>query len=84
MIAENCEMVGDLHFKDQLLINGCVKGNIYAEPGSKAQVTVSEKGTFVEISMCQTLSSMARSSVIFARTNMLNSRPMRKSKVMSI
>jgi cytoskeletal protein CcmA (bactofilin family) len=45
LIAENCEMVGDLHFKDQLLINGCVKGNIYAEPGSKAQVTVSEKGT---------------------------------------
>jgi len=45
LIAENCEMVGDLHFKDQLLINGCVKGSIYAEPGSKAQVTVSEKGT---------------------------------------
>ena len=45
LIAENCELIGDLHFKDQLLINGCVKGNIYAEAGSKAQVTVSEKGT---------------------------------------
>jgi cytoskeletal protein CcmA (bactofilin family) len=44
LIANNCELVGDIHFKDQLLINGCVKGNIFAEVGSNAQVTVSENG----------------------------------------
>jgi cytoskeletal protein CcmA (bactofilin family) len=35
---------GDIHFSDQLLVNGTVNGNIYAEAGSKALVTVSEKG----------------------------------------
>ncbi len=44
LVATNCELVGDIHFSDQLLINGIVKGNIYAQAGSKATVTVSEKG----------------------------------------
>ena len=44
LVATNCELVGDIHFNDQLLINGVVKGNIYAQSGSKATVTVSEKG----------------------------------------
>ena len=44
LIANNCEVSGDLHFSDQLQINGTVKGNIYAVEGSKAVVTVSEKG----------------------------------------
>ncbi len=44
LIATNCEFVGDVHFSDQLLVNGIVKGNIYAQAGSKAVVTVSEKG----------------------------------------
>ena len=44
LIANNCEVSGDLHFSDQLQINGTVKGNIYAAEGSKAIVTVSEKG----------------------------------------
>ena len=44
LIATNCEFVGDVHFSDQLLVNGVVKGNIYAQPGSKALITVSEKG----------------------------------------
>ena len=44
LIATNCELVGDVHFSDQLLVNGIVKGNIYAQAGSKATVTVSEKG----------------------------------------
>lgn len=44
LVATNCEMVGDVHFSDQLLINGTVKGNIYAQAGSKAIVTISEKG----------------------------------------
>ncbi|MFT7245678.1 MAG: cytoskeletal protein CcmA (bactofilin family) [Candidatus Azotimanducaceae bacterium] len=44
LIANNCEVSGDLHFSDQLQINGIVKGNIYAVEGSKAVITVSEKG----------------------------------------
>ena len=42
LVATNCELVGDIHFNDQLLINGVVKGNIYAQSGAKATVTVSE------------------------------------------
>ena len=44
LVATNCEMVGDVHFSDQLLVNGIVKGNIYAQAGSKAKVTITEKG----------------------------------------
>jgi cytoskeletal protein CcmA (bactofilin family) len=44
LVATNCELVGDVHFSDQLLVNGIVKGNIYAQSGSKAVVTISEKG----------------------------------------
>jgi cytoskeletal protein CcmA (bactofilin family) len=44
LVATNCELVGDVHFSDQLLVNGIVKGNIYAQSGSKATITVSEKG----------------------------------------
>lgn len=44
LIATNCELVGDVYFTDQLQVNGTVKGNIYAEDGSGASVTVSEQG----------------------------------------
>ena len=44
LIATNCELMGDIHFSDQLMVNGVVKGNIYAEAGSRATLTVSEKG----------------------------------------
>ena len=44
LVATNCELVGDIHFNDQLLINGIVKGNIYSQSGSKATGTGSEKG----------------------------------------
>lgn len=44
LIASNCEITGDVHFSDQLQINGVIKGNIYAQEGSKALVTISEKG----------------------------------------
>ncbi len=44
LVANNCEMVGDVYFSDQLLVNGIVKGNILAQEGSKATVTVSERG----------------------------------------
>lgn len=44
LIASNCEITGDLHFSDQLQVNGIIKGNINAEDGTKALVTISEKG----------------------------------------
>ncbi len=44
LIANNCELEGDVHFSDQLLVNGVIKGNVYARDGSKGIVTVSEKG----------------------------------------
>ena len=44
LVAANCGLVGDVHFSDELLVNGIVKGNIYAQSGSKAVVRISEKG----------------------------------------
>jgi cytoskeletal protein CcmA (bactofilin family) len=44
LIANNCEVVGDVYFSDQLLVNGIIKGNVYAREGSKASVTVSKNG----------------------------------------
>jgi cytoskeletal protein CcmA (bactofilin family) len=44
LIANNCEIVGDVHFSDQLQVNGMVKGNIISEEGTNAMVSVSEKG----------------------------------------
>jgi cytoskeletal protein CcmA (bactofilin family) len=44
LVAGNCELVGDVHFSDELLVNGIVKGNIYAKTESKAVVRISEKG----------------------------------------
>ena len=44
LIANNCELEGDVHFSDELMVNGVIKGNVYAEEGSKAIVRVSEKG----------------------------------------
>jgi len=44
LIANNCEVVGDVYFSDQLLVNGIIKGNVYAREGSKATVTVSKNG----------------------------------------
>lgn len=44
LIANNCEVIGDVCFSDQLLVNGVVKGNVYAREGSKASLTVSKAG----------------------------------------
>ena len=44
LVATNCELVGDVHFSDHLVVNGTIKGNIYAQSGSKAKVDISEKG----------------------------------------
>lgn len=47
LIATNCELVGDVHFSDQLQVNGIVRGNIYATEGSSASITLSEQGQVI-------------------------------------
>ena len=44
LVAGNCQLIGDVLFTDQLLVNGIVNGNIRAESGTNATLTISEKG----------------------------------------
>ncbi|MBB6519727.1 bactofilin family protein [Pseudoteredinibacter isoporae] len=44
LISKATEIVGDLHFKGNLEIEGRVKGNIIAEDGSDARVRVMDGG----------------------------------------
>ena len=44
LVAANCELVGELRFSDQLVVNGVVQGSIHAPPGSRATVVISENG----------------------------------------
>jgi len=44
LIANNCELSGDVHFSDELQVNGTIKGNIFGVEGSKAVIVISEKG----------------------------------------
>ena len=43
LIASNTKVVGDLHFQDQLYVNGRVEGNLHADSG--ATLHVSEGGS---------------------------------------
>lgn len=45
LIAANSEVNGDVHFVNQLYINGIVRGNVTADAGSEATVVVSEEGS---------------------------------------
>lgn len=45
LIAANTRIEGDVHFLDQLLVNGEINGNVCAEPDSDAGLTVSAKGS---------------------------------------
>ena len=51
LVSRATEIVGDIHFTGELIIEGRVKGNIYAEDDSKALIRVAEKGT-VEGEIC--------------------------------
>ena len=44
LIANNTRLEGDIHFSDQLLVNGEINGNIHADSESDAGLTVSAKG----------------------------------------
>lgn len=51
LVSRTTEIVGDIHFSGELLIEGKVKGNIYAEDDSNALIRVAEKGS-VEGEIC--------------------------------
>lgn len=51
LISHSTEIVGDVHFSGELIIEGKVKGNIYAEDDSDALIRVAEKGS-VEGEIC--------------------------------
>ena len=44
LIANNCEVIGDVCFSDQLLVNGVIRGNVYAREGANGSLTVSKSG----------------------------------------
>ncbi len=44
LISKNTEIVGDIHFSGTLMIEGHVKGNVYAVEGGDAQARVLESG----------------------------------------
>ncbi len=45
LVAPNTRVVGDIQFKDQLFINGCVDGNIIGDDSESATVVISEEGS---------------------------------------
>jgi cytoskeletal protein CcmA (bactofilin family) len=51
LVSRTTEIVGDIHFSGELIIEGRVKGNIYAEDDSAAMIRVAEKGA-VEGEIC--------------------------------
>lgn len=44
LVSKNTEIAGDITFTGNLMIEGAVKGNIFASEGSDAQATIMEKG----------------------------------------
>jgi len=44
LIGRNTKIVGDVHFSGGLHIDGAVKGNVIADDGSNASLTLSEHG----------------------------------------
>ncbi|MCY4264739.1 MAG: polymer-forming cytoskeletal protein [Gammaproteobacteria bacterium] len=51
LVSETTQIAGDIHFKGELIIEGRVEGNIYAEDDSGALLRVAEKGA-VEGNIC--------------------------------
>jgi cytoskeletal protein CcmA (bactofilin family) len=44
LISKNTEIVGDIHFSGTLMIEGYIKGNVYAVDNDNAQARVLENG----------------------------------------
>jgi len=44
LVAEGTEVKGDIHFRDQLVVNGLVTGNLFASSDAEATVMISDEG----------------------------------------
>ncbi|MEM1229541.1 MAG: polymer-forming cytoskeletal protein [Pseudomonadota bacterium] len=44
LISPSSRVRGDVHFSEQLFVNGRIEGNLYAEPDSGSTVVISEQG----------------------------------------
>ncbi len=51
LVSRKTEIVGDIHFVGELIIEGKIKGSIYADDESEALVRVSEQGV-IEGDIC--------------------------------
>ena len=51
LVSKATEIIGDIHFSGELIIEGRVKGSIYAEDDSSAVIRVADKGS-VEGDIC--------------------------------
>ena len=51
LVSRATEIIGDIHFSGELIVEGRVKGSIYAEDDSSAVIRVAEKGS-VEGEIC--------------------------------
>ena len=51
LVSRATEIIGDIHFSGELIIEGRIKGNIYAEDDSTSLIRVAEKGA-VEGEIC--------------------------------
>ena len=51
LISRTTEIIGDLHFSGELIVEGKIKGNIYAGDDSTALIRILEKGV-VEGEIC--------------------------------
>ncbi|MDG2140617.1 MAG: polymer-forming cytoskeletal protein [Gammaproteobacteria bacterium] len=51
LVSRTTEIVGDIHFSGELIVEGRIKGNVYAEDDSSAVIRVAESGS-VEGEIC--------------------------------
>ena len=51
LVSRTTEIIGDIHFSGELIVEGRVKGSIYAEDDSSAVIRVAEKGS-IEGEIC--------------------------------
>jgi cytoskeletal protein CcmA (bactofilin family) len=51
LVSRTTEIVGDIHFSGELIVEGRIKGNIYAEDDSSAVIRIAESGS-VEGEIC--------------------------------
>ena len=51
LVSRTTEIVGDIHFSGELIVEGRIKGSVYAEDDSSAIIRIAESGS-VEGEIC--------------------------------